>query len=461
MQKLPLVLVCDDDSSFHLAVKYTLKGKYECRSAYHTDEALAIIRKYPVDVLLLDIQMRTPDEGLSSIPRFREADPDLAIVMSSAITDFATVREAMLLGATDYIPKDFDIDDLKYTLEKVQERRSLLKRQAQQNFEAVSFQKRHVLVGTSPKIQSLRKIIEKVSQSNANVVITGETGTGKEVVARLLRKTRPDGTLAPFVAVDSSTIQNSTAESALFGHEKGAFTGAERVTKGIFEEAHGGTVYFDEIANMSLENQARLLRVIQEKEVVRLGSSKAISLEFRVICATNKDLDEWVKEGKFKEDLLQRINVLPIHIPSLRERKEDIAILAQHFAEKQSLNRRLAFSSEALQMLQAYTWPGNVRELSNLVAYLATMAEVDEIGVADLPPKFRNAIKSEEHQKTASSELECFYSRIFKVEKEILTQEYSKSEGNISRLALSLGMDRSHLYSKLKEHGIHTSTRRA
>lgn len=460
MERTPTILICDDDSVFHLAVKHALKTKYNCLSAYNGDEALAIIRKNAIDVLLLDVQMRTPDEGLQYLPRIKEADPDLAIVMSSGMTDFHTVKEAMRLGATDYVPKDFDPNDLGHTIAQVLERRALLQRRSQQNFEAVTAQRRHILVGKSSQIEALRKIIDRIRQSNANVIITGETGTGKEVVARQLRGTLPDGSLVPFVAVDSSTIQSSTAESLLFGHEKGAFTGAEKTTKGIFEEANGGIVYFDEIGNMPLDIQAKLLRVLQEKEVARLGSSKVIPLEFRVVCATNKDLEDMARQGQFKDDLLQRLNVIPLQLAPLRERKEDIPLLVEHFIRKEHAAGDIRFTDEAVAVLQDYSWPGNIRELGNVIAYVVAMSETVEIDVADLPPKLRDAaLKASKSETAVSTQAQegggSFYERVQGFEKEILSKSYSESGGNISKLALQLGMDRSHLYTKLKEYGLH------
>ena len=466
MNRLPIILICDDDSVFHLAVKHSLKGKFECRTAYHPDEALPIIRNHPIDVVLLDIQMRTADEGLRAIPKFKEADPDLPIIMMSGLTEFGAVREAMRLGATDYVVKDFEQNDIVHAISRVLERRKFLERQGQQNFEVATQQRQHVMIGESPQIRALKKTIDRIRNSPANVVITGETGTGKEVVARQLRKTLPDGSLAPFVAVDSSTIQSSTAESLLFGHEKGAFTGAERTTKGIFEEANGGIVYFDEIANMPLEIQAKLLRVIQEKEVVRLGSSKPLECEFRVICATNRDLDEMVQAGQFKDDLLQRLSVLPIQLPPLRERREDIPLLVEHFLKKQPGDSgKLQFTREAVDVLGAYGWPGNIRELSNLISYVVAMTEGAEVDLADLPPKIRDAARkaaqapvapAQGASAPASDAPGTFYDRVSQFEKTILTQEYGNCEGNISKLALALGMDRSHLYTKLREYGIHS-----
>ncbi|OFZ53225.1 MAG: hypothetical protein A2428_06190 [Bdellovibrionales bacterium RIFOXYC1_FULL_54_43] len=459
MDRPPQVLICDDDQLFHLAVKQSLKNVYACRSAYNTDEAIAILSKNPFDAILLDIQMRTSDEGLRAISRLKECDPDIAIIMSSGLTDFNAVREAMRLGATDYVVKDFEQNELTHVISRALERRSLLQRREQQNFEVLAQQRQHVLVGRSLHILALRKTIERIRQSPANAVITGETGTGKEVVARQLRRTLVDGSLAPFVAVDSATIQSSTAESLLFGHEKGAFTGAEKTTKGIFEEANGGIVYFDEISNMPLEIQAKLLRVLQEKEVVRLGSARVIQLSFRVICATNKDLDQMVREGKFKDDLLQRLNVLPIELAPLRQRKEDIPLLVEHFLSKQPASAAsLRFTPEAVDLLQSYSWPGNIRELGNLVSYLVAMVEGPEVDISDLPPKFRDAVRCPANSPAPDPVPKdgTFYDRVAEFERGILADEYSKMKGNISRLALVLGMDRSHLYTKLREYRIHS-----
>ena len=454
------VLICDDDSTFHLAIKHSLKSKYDCRSAMNGDEAIAIIKNHPIDVVILDVQMRTPDEGLRYIPKLKDLDKDLAIIMSSGLSDFRTVREALKLGATDYVAKDFDPNELSLTLARVLERRTLIQRNEQRNFEAQSSHKRQPFIGETEIIQKIRRSIEKFRESPANVLIQGETGTGKEVVARQLRKTFPDGTLAPFVAVDSSTIQQTTAESLLFGHERGAFTGAEKTTKGIFEEANGGIVYFDEIGNMPLDIQAKLLRVLQEKEVTRLGSAKVIPLDFKVICATNRDLEQMVKQGQFKEDLLQRLNVLPLALPPLRERKEDIPLFIEHFVRKEKVGA-LKFTEEAVEALQNYPWPGNIRELGNVISYVVAMTDGTEVDVSDLPPKFRQSAKTmaeavKSKADAGSNSTLSFYERVADFERSILVDQYKKHEGNISQLALALEMDRSHLYTKLKEYGIHS-----
>jgi two-component system nitrogen regulation response regulator NtrX len=457
---LPKLMICDDDSLFQLNLKRMLKDQFECKSAYHGDEALAILKNEAVDLLILDIHMRSPREGLQFIPKLLSIDPDLAIIMSSASVDFRDVKEALKLGAVDYVVKSSDPEELVHTVSQVLERKHLIQRQQQQDFETLNSQKQHAFVGETIAIRNLKKSIEKIKNGSANVVITGETGTGKEVIARQLRRTILGNSLAPFVAVDSSTIQSSMAESILFGHEKGAFTGADKLTKGIFEEANGGIVYFDEISNMPLSIQSKLLRVIQEKEITRLGSSKVIRLDFRVVCATNRDLEEMVKKGEFKSDLFQRLNVIPIQLPPLRERAEDIPLLVEHFLSKQTFrNDPIHFTPEALSVLKKYPWPGNIRELGNLIAYVVTMTEGSEIDVADLPPKFRDIARAHsgtpENVSSADAGNASFYQKVFQFEGDLLSTAYHSHNGNITQLALALGMDRSHLYTKLKEHGLH------
>jgi DNA-binding NtrC family response regulator len=448
---LAKILITDDDPVFQLAVKHALKGKYEFFTAMNGEEALIQLKKNSFAAVLLDIQMRSDDEGLKMIPRIREADPEISIIMSTSIKDFGTVRQAMTLGANDYVPKDFDPEELAHALARALDRRSLVKSRSQQNFEAAQKQKRTVMIGKSRAIESLRSSIEKIRGSWANVVITGDTGTGKEVVARQLRRTLADGNLEPFVSVDSSTIQSTMAESLLFGHEKGAFTGADKAVRGIFEEANGGTVYFDEIANMPLDIQAKLLRVLQEKEVLRLGSGKVIELQFRVICATNRDLDEMAAQGQFKPDLLQRLNVIPLALPPLKDRKEDIPLLVEHFCRAETKREGFRFTAEALEALNRHDWPGNIRELHNLVSYLAVMTDSEEVDLADLPPKIRD---SDRARGTAPSSGGSFYDQVAGFERKILEDALASSGGNVSKLALSLGMDRSHLHSKLKQFGI-------
>ncbi|NBU19889.1 sigma-54-dependent Fis family transcriptional regulator [bacterium] len=452
MTLLPKLLVCDDDRILHSALRLAFRGKYEIVSSYHGDEALIFLKKQSFQAVILDIRIRTQDEGLKYIGRFRELDSDMAIIMVSGIHDFSIVKEALKLGADDYIIKDSQADDWTLALNRVLERKSLEKRSEIYDRETVRSEKKNVFIGKSPQIEALRKQVIRARECSAPILIQGETGTGKEVIARLLRQGSQEKRPQPFVAVDASTIQSSVAESLLFGYEKGAFTGADQTTRGLFEEADGGIIYFDEMANMPLSIQNKLLRVIQEKEVMRLGSSRAISLDFRIVSATNRDLHQMVKEGQFKDDLFHRINVIPILIPPLRERKEDIPLLIEYFLSTQRARRSLRFSEDALFYLEQYSWPGNVRELSNLISFLMSMAEGDEIDVADLPAKFKDSFSFSQRVENSQG----FYKKVQEFEKKLLCESYLQCKGNVSQLALHLDMDRSHLYHKLKEYQIHS-----
>lgn len=458
MTKKIKILICDDDDFFVSLVQQALSPSFQLSAVSDSDQAIAKIQNEKFDLLLLDVAMRFPTEGLDAIPKIRQTDPDLAVVILSGNVEFDLLRRAMRLGAWDYVGKDFQPQDLKHAIERVLEKSSLLKQRSQQTQELKGTLARHVLVGTSAPMEKLRRLIERARDHSGNVVITGETGTGKEAVARFLRKTRADDSLEPFVSLDSSTIQSSTAESALFGHIKGAFTGADQLRKGIFEEADGGVVYFDEIANMPLSIQSKLLRVVQEKEVVRLGCSKPLQLEFRVVCASNRDLEQMVERGEFKDDLLQRLNVIPLSVPPLRERMEDLPLLISHFSQKEKPGfAPLQFSEEAMSLLNRYHWPGNVRELGNLVAYLYAMGDSFQVEAMDLPPKI-SSLMSDTHDEKSSGVGTGLQERLMEYEKKILTQEFSEAQGNVGSMAKKLRVDRSNLYRKLKGYRILASS---
>jgi two-component system nitrogen regulation response regulator NtrX len=460
-QNLPKVLVCDDEKNIHLALKSALGKEYDIKSAYNGDEVRAILKNNYVDIVLLDMEMRSDREGLDTIPKILEVQPDALIIFFSGKTGFEFVRQAMKNGAYDYVPKDSGPEELRHVFTKALEHKKLKSQKQQISHEIKTVYKNHVIIGVSPAIEKIKKQIDRARMSPAPVIIYGETGTGKEVVARLLRKTNSDGTLEPFVAVDSGTFQSSVSESVLFGYEKGAFTGAEKATRGLFEEANDGAIYFDELANMPLEIQNKLLRVIQEKEVLRIGSSRPIALDFRVICATNQDLEKLIKEGKFKDDLFQRMNVLQIQIPPLRERVEDIPLLLEHYADTLANGLpKIHFLPETISVIQRYAFPGNVRELVNLIQYLYSMSDETQISPLDLPPKFQNSIAhpTESIQNFADASTEKnFYKRVEQFEKGFLDQEYKRLDGNVSKMSTELGMDRSYLHSKLKSYGIHVA----
>ena len=441
------ILICDDDPLFRKTLGLLLKDYGNVVSVQHTDEAIELLHNRTFDLLLLDVQMRTADEGVNALPRIRALDPNLAILMLSGRKDFGVVRNALRAGADDYLAKDFEPEEFRLAVERALGKNALERSHRKRGAESVRQAKRYRLVGETPAIVQVRKLAEKFRASDANVLIRGETGSGKEIVARLLRKSEADGALEPFVAIDSATLHAQTAESILFGHEKGAFTGADRARSGLFEEADGGVIFFDEIGNMPLEIQAKLLRVLQEREVVRLGSSRAIPLSFRTIAATNRPLEEMAREGKFLPDLLQRLNVLPVVLPPLRDRRDDVSLLADFFLSEKT-GGRVSLSEAAKDALADYPWPGNVRELSAMIDYSLALIEDDVIDIADLHPRVL------EPRPEANPLTNGFYAQVAAHEAAILRTAYAQSEGNVSRLALQLGMDRSHLHTKLKLYGI-------
>lgn len=455
----PKLLVCDDDESIRLALKTFLSRKFDILTATNGDEALHILDENLIEMLLLDINLRWENEGLEYMPKFLKKEPELSIIMISGRREFEVVREAMRQGASDYIDKDAEPEEWLLNLDRAFERRRLFLQSQRSNRELCErVNKENELIGKSQAILNLKALVQKIRNAGTNVVIHGETGTGKEVIARQLRAMDKKGRLEPFVPIDSATIQGTMAESILFGHEKGAFTGAFERRKGAFEEADQGSIYLDEVTNMPLEIQRKLLRVLQEKEVRRLGSSKVIHLNFRVVCATNRPLEKMIKEGKFLEDLYQRLNVIPIYVPPLRDRIEDLPLLLNYFVDKHAQGgRALEFSEDAISVLKTYPWLGNVRELQNLVAYLSVVSDMDVIEISDLPPKFREATK--DAALLAGKSKTSFYEKVAAFEKEFLLKEYRNTGGNVSMMAKNLKMDRSHLYAKLKIYGIHSKKR--
>jgi len=457
------ILICDDDLTYQLATKVVLSKQsgHHCFSAKNTEEAWVILNKQKVDVLLLDISMNTPNEGLEFLPKVQEFDSELPIIMTSGRKDFESVRKALTQGAWDYCPKDSSADDLilavSQALQHLKDRRTISLSQA----ELRRSLRNDSMVGESEAMTKVRSTLQKFARSDAPVLIYGETGTGKELAARSLRPTLPDGTLSPFVAIDSATIQSGTAESILFGHEKGAFTGADKTVRGLFEEADGGVVFFDELSNMPLNIQQKLLRVIQEKEVTRMGSHRPIRVNFRIVCACNQDLEKLVAEGKFQADLYQRLNVLPVQLPSLRDRRGDIALLANSFLKRSQPN--WSWSDDALTCMSQYAWPGNVRELQNVVAYAVTMAEGPTLDLGDLPERLRANVPTPliDHTLGAAETGGSFYSRVLTYEAKLLEAALKEPYDSVSDLATRLGMDRSHLYTKLKQHGLKPATRKA
>ena len=409
-------------------------------------EALERIDRDRWDIALLDIKMPGMD-GMELQAKLREIDPDMPLIIMTGYASVETAVQALKNGAYDYITKPFDPDELVHLVSRALEHRATkrevvrLKENLQEIFPHTD------LIGQSPGMKRVFELIETVAPTDATVLITGESGTGKEIVARAIHAASPRRYM-PMVAIHCGALPESLLESELFGHERGAFTGAQYRKKGKFEVADGGTVFLDEIADISLKTQTDLLRVLQEKQIVRLGSNQTVNVDFRVVAATNKSLEALVKEGTFRPDLYYRLNVFSIEIPALRDRREDIPLLVAHFLTKYAtqMNRSVPrISAAALDVVIGYNWPGNVRELENAVERAMLISHDNEIQPQDFPFQVRKAVPEE--LGDAGRTLD-------EVEKAHIRRVLEETNWNLSRTARILDIDRTTLYNKLKRYGL-------
>jgi DNA-binding NtrC family response regulator len=382
----PVILVVDDDPGVREAFRLALEEQYELLEAADGGQALDVLRDHPVDLVLLDIRLPEMD-GIEVLERVKAVDEAIEVILVTAVKTVRTAVAAMKLGAFDYVTKPFDEEELLALIRRALERRALQREVAVLRSELEHRHDVDELVGQHPEIIKLFRLIGQAARSTATVLITGESGTGKELVARAIHRQGPRRD-RPFVAVNPAAFADTLVESELFGHERGAFTGAHRRKLGRFELAQGGTLFLDEISCIKPELQAKLLRVLQEREVERVGGTRPVRIDVRFIAATNVDLRQAVAEGRFRDDLYYRLSVMPVAVPPLRRRREDIPLLVAHFVRRfsRALNRRIdGFTAEALAVLAQYPWPGNVRELQNIVERLVAVAEGPMIGVNDLP----------------------------------------------------------------------------
>jgi DNA-binding NtrC family response regulator len=382
----PTVLVVDDEESVRESMRRVLRGTCRVLEAGDAATALETLRRHAVDVVLLDV--RLPDaHGVELLGSIRATDDSVEVILVTAVREVRAAVEAMKLGAYDYLTKPFDVDELRTQVGRAVERRALhralLAFRAERG-EAHGFE---AIVGGHPSMRRIYELVAQVAPTTTSVLIQGETGTGKELIARAIHHQSPRRE-NPLVAVNVAAIPETLVESELFGHEKGAFTGALKRRLGRFELAHGGTIFLDEIGSLRLDVQAKLLRVLQEHEVERLGGTQTVKLDIRLLAATNVDLKQAVAAGTFREDLYYRVNVLTIRVPPLRERADDIPLLAAHFVRKysQKFGRTVQdVSPVALDLLKAYAWPGNVRELENIVERAVALAQGPVLGLQHLP----------------------------------------------------------------------------
>ncbi|MBX3331521.1 MAG: sigma-54-dependent Fis family transcriptional regulator [Nitrospira sp.] len=449
------ILVVDDEEAIRTSLRSILEDEgYDVSVAANGVEALKIYGTDPPDLMILDIWMPEMD-GLETLRRVKEFVPMTQVMMISGHGSIETAVKAIKLGAYDYIEKPLSLENVtlrvKHALEQfrlAQENRSL-RTKVQQKFE---------LVGQSPAMQRLRELIETAGPTNSRVLIGGENGTGKELVARAIHmhSTRSDH---PFVAVNCAAIPETLIESELFGHEKGSFTGATSMKRGQFEQADGGTLFLDEIGDMSLNTQAKVLRALQEQQFTRVGGTKLMKVDVRVLAASNKDLEKEIGKGQFREDLYYRLNVVPIVVPPLRERRGDIPALVQHFmkmhVEEQGL-RMKEVSPEAMAVFQHYEWPGNIRELRNLIERLMIMVPgfVIEAPQASLSLQGRTAGPAPTSNHASNPLLTKNYDSLRDArnafEREYISRKLREHHWNISRTAEDLKIERSHLHRKIK-----------
>jgi DNA-binding NtrC family response regulator len=380
------ILVVDDDAGILESFEAVLSKDYDVLFAAQGPDALRILSTREVNLVLLDIRMPGMD-GMEVLRRIKELNEQTEVVIVTAVKSLKTAIEAIKLGASDYITKPFDTHEILSLIKRVIEKQELLKEVLYLRSEIARNHRFENLVGRNARMQEIYDLVSRIGDNNATVLLSGESGTGKEVLARAIHQ-QSNRDQRPFVAVNCAAIPAELLESELFGHERGAFTGAIATKVGKFELATGGTLFLDEVGSMRLDLQAKILRALQEREVERVGGTRTIKIDVRVIAATNRDLKKAIEEGTFREDLYYRLNVVPITLPPLRQRREDIPLLMEHFIGK--YNREFArkvkgFSAGATAALYHYDWPGNVRELENVIERAVALAQSETISLRDLP----------------------------------------------------------------------------
>ncbi len=445
-----VVLIVDDEASIRRSLGNALEDEgFMVRAVEDGEKALSAVRDDNLDVVLLDIWLPGRD-GLEVLEQIKKDRPDLPVIMISGHGTVETAVRATRLGAFDFIEKPLSLDKVILTINHALELSRLTREYKRLHREAVG---EDDLIGSSHLIHSLREQINKVAPSEGWVLITGENGTGKEVVARTIHR-KSLRNEEPFVPVNCAAIPEELIESELFGYEKGAFTGAEGRKPGKFDMADQGTIFLDEIADMSLKTQAKVLRILQEHQFERVGGTSPVQVDVRVIAATNQNLEDAIKEGRFREDLYYRLNVIPLNVPPLRERAEDIPLFVQHFVKVFSEKSRIKpkkVKKKAMHALTRYPWPGNVRELKNIIERMVILSTGKEIEFSDLPPAISlSGIKLAE---TPDEKVNLRKARKA-FEKEYISKRLIANSYNISRTAKELGLDRASLYRKMKEYGI-------
>ncbi len=420
-----------------------MEDGYSVALAIDGENAIAMVQESQYDVILLDLKMPGID-GLETMRRIKEVSPDSEVLMMTAYASVDTAVQAMKEGAFDYLVKPFDPDEVELQIKKILAHREM-------RLENIMLRKRleeqyqyDEIIGKSQNMQEIFDLIDRVAPSDSTVLITGESGTGKELIAQALHG-NSNRCFMPFVAINCGSLPDSLLESELFGYEKGAFTGADHTKRGRFEMAQGGTILLDEIGDISLKTQVDLLRVLQQKEICRLGGEGAIDVDVRILAATNRDLKASIAKGDFREDLFYRLNVISIHVPPLRERNEDIPLLANAFVKQQCMEMNKALvkiSPGAMRQLMDYHWPGNVRELENIIERALVIGTGREIMTDDLPLS-RSDTRASDSPKSLKM-----------MEKAHILRILDQTNWNISKAAREMDIDRQTLYNKMNKYAI-------
>jgi DNA-binding NtrC family response regulator len=457
------ILIIDDEEIIRESCRRVLEpAGYEVRTAKAGSEGLQLLAEGKADLVLTDLKM--PDiDGIEVLIKIKEDWPETQVIIMTGYGTVNTAVRAMKMGVFDYIEKPFSPDDLFSLVARALDRQKLSPDEVTRKEIIPSHYELSNIVGISQAMQKVFQLIARVANTGSTVLITGESGTGKELVARAIHfnSSRKD---LPFVVVDCTTIPETLIESELFGHAKGAFTGASENKKGLLESANGGSIFLDEIGNLNMQTQAKLLRVLQEREFRPLGEKKTVHIDVRFISATNKDLRIMTKEGSFREDLFYRLNIFPVHMPPLRERKEDIPHLAHHFLEKYAaeLNKRVThITAEAMRLLVLYPWPGNVRQLENTIQRAVIMCQgktlkPEHLTSLDLPSE--EAIpRTVEELKEKKKDLRL--KSVEGIEKAFIMEALRRNSWNISHASSDVGMQRTNFHTLMKKY--HISARAA
>ncbi len=454
------ILIVDDEKPIRRILSLLLRERrHRVTDAGSGEEALAILQEAKPDLVLLDLKLPGID-GLETLRRLRALDPRLDVVMMTAHGTISSAVEAMRRGAFDYLTKPFDNDELLILVDRALEMRRLSAELESLREEIESRYGFNEIVGISREIQDVFRLMTKVVRVDVTVLVTGESGTGKELVARAIHR-RSARAAGPFVAVNCSAIPQTLVESEFFGHEKGAFTDAREARPGKFEQANGGSLFLDEVGDLALDAQAKLLRALQERQIQRLGSRAPQPVDVRVVAATNKDLEREAREGRFREDLFWRLKVIHLRLPSLRERRADLPILIDHFVDR--FNRELglavrAIAPDARQLLCDYAWPGNVRELENTICRTMILCDGDVLTVGDLPGRVRGA-PGEEGMLPRSdlshlSLAEAVTEATERLEKVMILARLAEHRGSRTATAEGLGVSRKTLFNKMRQYGL-------